>query len=63
MRVTLPLLALLSVVIYLMMRYRSFQERLTVPEFILCATWGFLLAQSMFAPMAQDLLNAVTGHH
>ena len=63
MLVTLPLFVLLSGIIYLMMRYRSFQERLTVPEFVLCATWGFLLAGSSFAPVVQSLLDSITQHH
>jgi hypothetical protein len=63
MRLTLPLLAFLSLIIVLMLRFRHRGDGLTWFEFLLCATWGFLLAQSAFAPLAQNLLNAVVSQH
>jgi hypothetical protein len=49
-RVTVSLLALLTVLIALMLRFRHQGDGLTVLEFLLCGTWGFLLASSSLAP-------------
>jgi hypothetical protein len=58
--VTFPILLVLSVVIWAMLRMRHYRDGLTLFEFILCAAWGFLLSQSTFAPLAQAILDAAT---
>jgi hypothetical protein len=60
MLVTFPLLLLLTAVIWALLRMRHYRDGLTLFEFFLCATWGFLLSQSTFAPLAQSLIDAFT---
>jgi len=64
MLVTVPLLALVSLVVWAMWKHGAFViggNRLTASEFIVCALWGFLLAQSSFAGPVQHVINAFTG--
>ena len=58
MKITLPLLFLLTIILGIMMRFRHKGDGLTTVEFILCGTWGFLLAQSSFAPMINSFIHA-----
>jgi hypothetical protein len=58
MLVTLPLLLLLSLFIVVLLRFRHRHDGLTTVEFVLCATWGYLLAHSSFASLADALLSA-----
>jgi hypothetical protein len=58
MRVRFSLLFLLTVMILVMLRVRHKSDGLTVIEFLLCGAWGFLLAQSTFAPNVQNFISA-----
>ena len=58
MRVGFSLLFLVTISILIMLRFRHKGDGLTMFEFILCGVWGFLLAQSSFAPMVRGMLVA-----
>jgi hypothetical protein len=58
MRIGFSLLFLLTVVIMVMLRYRHKGDGLTIVEFMLCGAWGFLLAQSTFAPTVRNFISA-----
>ncbi len=58
MRVGFSLLFLLTIVILVMLRFRHKGDGLTIFEFLLCGAWGFLLAQSAFAPLVQSFIDA-----
>ncbi|HZD73528.1 MAG TPA: hypothetical protein VE776_06525 [Actinomycetota bacterium] len=58
MRIGFSLLFLLTVVILVMLRYRHKGDGLTILEFFLCGAWGFLLAQSSFAPTVRNFITA-----
>jgi hypothetical protein len=58
MRVAFSLLFLLTIVILVMLRYRHKGDGLTIVEFLLCGAWGFLLAQSTFAPTVRNFITA-----
>jgi hypothetical protein len=60
MNVTFSLLFLVTVVIVVMMRSRHKGDGLTIFEFLLCGAWGFLLAQSSFSPLVQNIIDAIT---
>jgi hypothetical protein len=58
MRVGFSLLFLLTIVIMTMLRFRHKGDGLTIMEFLLCGAWGFLLAQSTFAPTVHNFITA-----
>lgn len=58
MRIGFSLLFLLTVVIVVMLRYRHKGDGLTIVEFFLVGAWGFLLAQSTFAPTVRNFITA-----
>ena len=58
MRLSFSLLFLLTVVILVMLRFRHKSDGLTIVEFMLCGAWGFLLAQSTFAPTVRNFISA-----
>jgi hypothetical protein len=60
MRVTFSVLLLLTIIIVSMMIFRHKGEGLALVEFLLCATWGFLLASSSFAPAIRNFFSAFT---
>jgi hypothetical protein len=60
MRVNLSLLFLLTVVIGAMMIFRHKGDGLTLLEFLVCATWGFLLASSSLAPTIRTFISTFT---
>jgi hypothetical protein len=61
MLVSVPLLLLLSFLVWSMYKHGVWTggRGLTIPEFLVCSTWGFLLAHSMFAPMVQAVLDGL----
>lgn len=58
MRIGFSLLFLLTIIILTMLRFRHKGDGLTIVEFLLCGAWGFLLAQSTFAPTVRNFLSA-----
>ncbi|HZD38476.1 MAG TPA: hypothetical protein VE664_07535 [Actinomycetes bacterium] len=58
MRIGFSLLFLLTVVILAMLWFRHKGDGLTIVEFFLCGAWGFLLAQSTFAPTVRNFITA-----
>ncbi len=58
MRIGFSLLFLLTIVIMVMLRFRHKGDGLTIVEFLLCGCWGFLLAQSTFAPTVRNFITA-----
>jgi hypothetical protein len=58
MRVGFSLLFLLTIVILVMLRFRHKGDGLTLFEFMLVGAWGFLLAQSAFAPTVRNFISA-----
>jgi hypothetical protein len=58
MRIGFSLLFLLTIVIMTMLRFRHKGDVLTIVEFLLCGAWGFLLAQSTFAPTVRNFISA-----
>jgi len=59
MQVTAPLLLVLTALIMVMLRFRHKGDGLTVFEFLLCGTWGFLLASSTLAPTIRTVLDTL----
>jgi hypothetical protein len=57
MRIGFSLLFLLTVIIVVMLRFRHRGDGLTIVEFLLCGAWGFLLAQSTFAPTVRKVIS------
>jgi hypothetical protein len=60
MRITFPVLLLLTIIIVAMMIFRHRGDGLTVFEFVLCAAWGFLLASSSWAPTIRSFISGIT---
>jgi len=59
MQVTAPLLLVLTALIMVMLRFRHKGDGLTIFEFLLCGTWGFLLASSTLAPTIRAVLSTL----
>ena len=59
MQVTAPLLLVLTALIMVMLRFRHKGDGLTIFEFLLCGTWGFLLASSTLAPTIRTVLDTL----
>ncbi len=59
MQVTAPLLLVLTALIMVMLRFRHKGDGLTVFEFLLCGTWGFLLVSSTLAPTIRTVLTTL----
>ena len=59
MQVTAPLLLVLTALIMVMLRFRHKGDGLTIFEFLLCGTWGFLLASSTLAPTIRTVLTTL----
>jgi hypothetical protein len=60
MRVTFSVLLLLTIVIAAMVFFRHKGDGLTLFEFVLCASWGFLLASSSWAPTIRSIISGIT---
>jgi hypothetical protein len=60
MRVSFSLLLLLTIVIVAMIVFRHKGDGLTLFEFLLCGTWGFLLASSTLAPTIRNFISSLT---
>jgi hypothetical protein len=58
MRIGFSLLFLLKILIITKHRFRHKGDGLTIVQILLCGAWGFLLAQSTFAPTVRNFISA-----
>ena len=59
MTVRFSMLFVFTVIIIVMIKMRHKGDGLTIVEFFVCGIWGFLLAKSSFAPIADQFLRSL----